>query len=137
SADRSGVGRFTITATSEEALVDLLARHETVDLDHMGALDLDRFELRVLDDQVLPLGDLVAATLVLGLDRLVGFLIDELLAQPIAGRLVDLPEGDALGGRAGGVQCERARDQDQLEIAFPAGTHGLSPLSRGYAWGAV
>jgi hypothetical protein len=40
---------------------------------------------------------------VLGVDWLAGFLIDELLTQPIAGRLVDLPEGDALRGRAGGV----------------------------------
>jgi hypothetical protein len=50
----------------------------------MGALDLDGFEFLVLDDQVLPLGDLVAAALVLGADRLTGFLIDELLTQPIA-----------------------------------------------------
>ena len=114
-----------------------LARHETVDLDHVGALDLDRFELLVLDDQILALGDLVAAAFVLGIDRLAGFLIDELLTQPIAGRLVDLPEGDALCGRAGGVQCDRARDQGQLEIAFPVGTHGLSPWFRIYAWGAV
>jgi hypothetical protein len=62
----------------EEALVDLLARHETVDLDHVGALDLDRFEFLVLDDQVLSLGDLVASALVLGADKLAGFLIDEL-----------------------------------------------------------
>ncbi len=109
----------------DRQLVDLLARHETVDLNHVGALDLDRFELRVLDDQVLPPGNLVATALVLGIDRLAGFLIDELLTQPIAGRLVDLPEGNALCARAGGVQCDRARDQGQLKIAFPVGTHGL------------
>ena len=62
----------------------------------MGALDLDTVQLVVLDDEVLPLGDLVAAALVLGWDRLAGFLIDELLAQAIAGGLVDLPERDAL-----------------------------------------
>jgi hypothetical protein len=33
---------------------------------------------------------------VLGWDRLAGFLIDELLAQAIAGGLVDLPERNAL-----------------------------------------
>jgi hypothetical protein len=49
--------------------------------------------LRGLDDQVLSLGDLVAAALVLGVDRLAGLLIDELPTQPIAGDLVDLPEG--------------------------------------------
>jgi hypothetical protein len=103
----------------------------------MGALDLDGFELLVLDDQVLAFGDLVAAALVLGADRLAGFLIDELVAQPIAGSLVDLPEGDALCSRAGGMQCDPARDQGQLKIAFPVGTHGLSPWFRIYAWGAV
>jgi hypothetical protein len=89
----------------------------------MGALDLDGVEFLVLDHEVLPLGDLVAAPLVLGGDRLAGFLIDELLAQPIAGRLVDLPERNPLRGRAGGMQRDRARDQRQLEIAFPVRTH--------------
>jgi hypothetical protein len=41
----------------------------------MGALDLDGFEVLVLDDQVLALSDLVAAALVLGTDRFTGFLI--------------------------------------------------------------
>src|SRR5262245_47366567 len=92
-----------IVKAVEEALIDLLARHETVDLDHVRALDLDCFEFLVLDDQVLPLGSLITAALVLGVDRLAGFLIDELLAQPIAGGLVDLTEGDALRARAGSV----------------------------------
>jgi hypothetical protein len=97
-----------IVRSVEEALVDLLARHETVDLGYVGALDLDGFELLVLDDQVLPLGDLVAAALVLGVDGLAGFLVDELLTQPVAGGLVDLPECDALCRRAGGMQCDRS-----------------------------
>jgi hypothetical protein len=67
----------------EEALVDLEARHEAVDFDRMGALDLDGFEFLVLDHEVLPLGDLVAAALVFRVDRLAGLLIDELLAQPV------------------------------------------------------
>ena len=60
-----------------------------------ASVDLDGFEFVVFDDQVLPLGELVAADLVLGVERLASFLIDELLTHPIAGRLVDLPEGDA------------------------------------------
>ena len=62
----------------------------------MGALDLDGFQLLVFDHEVLPLGDLIAAPLVFGADRLARFLIDELLAQPIAGRCVDLPERNPL-----------------------------------------
>src|SRR5437660_12853924 len=62
----------------EEALVDLGPRHKAVDLDGVGAFDLDRFELRILDDEILALGDLVAAAFVLGGDGLEGLLIDEL-----------------------------------------------------------
>src|SRR5260370_19970164 len=107
----------------EEALVDLGARHKAVDLDGMGALDLDRFELRILHDEVLALGDLVAAAFVFRGDRLAGLFIDELLAQAIAGGLVDLPKCDALGGRARRMQRNRTGDQGELEIAFPVGTH--------------
>jgi hypothetical protein len=52
----------------------------------------------------LALGHLVAAAFVLGGDRLAGLFIDELLAQAIAGGLVDLPKGDALGTRAGRME---------------------------------
>jgi hypothetical protein len=41
-------------------------------------------------------------------DRLAGLFIDELLAQAIAGGLVDLPDGDALGTRRPhGAQSDR------------------------------
>jgi hypothetical protein len=79
--------RGDIIRCVEKPLVDLGTGHETIDLDHVGALDLDGVKLLVLDDQVLTLGDLVAAALVLGGDRLAGLLVDELLAQPIAGGL--------------------------------------------------
>jgi hypothetical protein len=63
------------------------------------ALDLDRFQLRILYDEVLAFADLVTAAFVLGGNPLAGFFINELLAQAIARGLVDLPERDALGGR--------------------------------------
>jgi hypothetical protein len=52
----------------------------------VGALDLDRVQLRILDDEVLALGDLVAAAFVFGGNRLAGLFINELLAQrlPVA-----------------------------------------------------
>jgi hypothetical protein len=37
--------------------------------------------------------------------------------------LVDLPECDALGGRAGRMQGNRTGDQGEFEVAFPVGTH--------------
>jgi hypothetical protein len=87
------------------------------------ALDLDSFELRILDDEILALGDLVAAAFVFGDDRLAGFFINELLAQTIAGSLVDLPKCDALSRRASRMQRNRAGDESKFEIAFPVGTH--------------
>ena len=69
----------------EEALIDLGAGHEAIDLDHMGALDLNRLQFLLRDHQVLALGDLIAAPFVFGRNRLAGFLIDKLLAQAIAG----------------------------------------------------
>src|SRR5262245_8450969 len=115
--------KVPIIRAIEEALVDRGVRHNAVDLDGVGALDLDRFELRILNDEVLALGHLVAAAFVRGGDRLAGLFIDELLAQAIAGGLVDLSEGDALGTRAGRMERNRTGDQSQFEIAFPVGTH--------------
>src|SRR5437660_9868205 len=58
----------------EEALVDLRARHKAVDLNGVSALDLNRVQLRILEDEVLALGDLVAAAFVLRGNRLAGLL---------------------------------------------------------------
>jgi hypothetical protein len=93
----------------------------------VGALDLDGIEFLVFDDDVLAFADFVATALVFRGDRFASFLIDELLAQPIAGDLVDLAERDPLRGRGRGLKSDRARDQRQLEIAFPKGTHGETP----------
>src|SRR5262249_61574741 len=98
-------------------------RHKSVDLDGVGALDLDRFELRILNDEVVALGHLVAAAFVLGGDRLAGLFIDELLAQAIARGLVDLPESDTLGPRAIRIERYRTSDQSQFDIGLPRGTH--------------
>src|SRR5205823_2941314 len=98
--------------------VDLLPRHKAVDLDDMSALDLDSLEFLVFNQEILALGDLVAARLLLGQNRLAGFLVDQLLTQAMAGRLVDLPERDTLRRRAGGMQRDWTRDQRQFEIAL-------------------
>jgi hypothetical protein len=87
----------------QESLVDLCAGDKAVDLDDMVAFNFDRFQLRILDQEVLSLGDLVAAAFVLRGDRLAGFLVDQLLAQAIAGGLVDLAERDPLGRRRSGL----------------------------------
>jgi hypothetical protein len=80
-------------------------------------------ELLIGDDEVFSPGDLVAAASVLRRDRHAGFFIDQLLAQAMAGGLVNLPECDALGRRARRMQRNRIGDQSKFEIAFPVGTH--------------
>ena len=64
------VVRGDVVGRLEIALVDLLARHEALDVDRVGALDLDRVELLVLDEDVGALADLVALDLLVVLDRL-------------------------------------------------------------------
>jgi hypothetical protein len=47
-----GLVRRKVIGAVEEAFVDLGARHERADFDRVVALDLDRFELVVLDHEV-------------------------------------------------------------------------------------
>jgi hypothetical protein len=77
----------------------------------VSALHLDGLELIVVDLDEDPLVDFVAPAFVLGRDRLACLLIHQLLAQPVAGFLVDLPKRDALGRRGGGTDRDRARDE--------------------------
>jgi hypothetical protein len=72
----------------------------------------------ILDQEVLALGDLVAATPVFRGDRLEGLFIDELLAQAIGGGLIDLPECDALGTRARRMQRNRTETRAGLRYPF-------------------
>ena len=109
--------RGDVIRSVEEALVDLAPGRKAIDLDGVGALDLNRLQLRILDNEVVTFGDLVATASVFRCDRRAGLFIDKLLAQAIAGGLVDLPEGDALGTRAGGMERNRTGDQSQFEIA--------------------
>jgi hypothetical protein len=81
-------GDVIITGRVEEALVDLGTRHEAVDVDRVGAPDFDGLQVLVLNEEELAFADLVAAGLVVPVDRFTGRLVDELLAQPVAGRLI-------------------------------------------------
>ena len=90
----------------------------------MVAFDRNGVDLIVLDENVLVLGDLVAAALLAGLDRLARDIVDELLAQPVAGLAVDLAERDTLARRGRGVERDRALDERELEVALPIGTRG-------------
>jgi hypothetical protein len=62
----------------------------------VAALDRDGVDLFVFDLQVDALVDFVPAPLVAGIDRLAGLLVDQLLAEAVAGLFIDLAEGDTL-----------------------------------------
>ena len=74
------------------AFVDLLLRHEGVDVEGVRALDLDRFHLLGLDLDVFVLADLVASSLLILVEGFPGLFIHHLLTQPVAGLAIDLVE---------------------------------------------
>src|SRR6516225_2450586 len=123
------VGRRDVIGAVVVALVDLRGGDEAVNVDDVPALHLDRLELVIVDLDEDTLVDFVAPALVLGRDRLARLLIHQLLAQAVAGLLVDLPKRDALGRRGGGTDRDRTRDERKLEIALPICTrrHGNTP----------
>jgi hypothetical protein len=88
------------------------------------AFDGDRVKLFVLDADVNALFDFVAAPLVVGVDRIAGLFVDKLLTEAVAGFLINLPEGDALGRGCRGVQRDRTRDEGELEVALPIRARG-------------
>src|SRR5262249_48967088 len=127
------VGGRDVIRTVEITVVDLGLRYKAVDVDCVGALDLDLLDLVVLDLEILALADLVAAADVILLDKIAGLRIDQLLLQPIAGLLVDAVEGDALGRRRRGIERDRTRDERKLEVSLPVGTRGhVISLTRGF-----
>ena len=110
--------------------LDAVGRHELLDVDRARALEPDRLELLVLDDDVAVLLDLVAADLVLVLYRLAGLGVDIAAADAVAGLGVEGVEAHllALARRRG--QRHRAGDERELEVALPIGArrHRLPPL---------
>ena len=115
-----------VIGTVEITLVDLRTRHEAIDADHVTAFDGDRLKLLILDLKIDALGIFIAPALVFGADGLLRHFIDELLAQPVAGLLVDLPERYPLRRRSRRVERNRARNERELKIALPIGTSGCS-----------
>ena len=62
----------------------------------MCAFDFYLLEFFVLNNEVLVFADFVSAAFLLGQHGLTCFFVDQLLAQAVAGRLVDLLERDPL-----------------------------------------
>src|SRR4029079_14916726 len=87
--------------------------------------DAHRVEVGILDDDILLRLVLIAAHKVGSLDQ-TQLRVDRLHVDAVVRGLVQLVEADALAGTGSGIKPDRAADQAQLEIPFPAcsGRHG-------------
>src|SRR5207248_1735430 len=91
-----------------------------------------RFDLVIIDFDVDAFFDLVALGLVVSFHGLAGLIIDQLLAQAVAGFLVDLPERDPFRRGRRGTQGDGTRNEGELQIALPVrtGCHEATPDRR-------
>ena len=120
---RLAVGRDVIGMV-EIALVDLVPRHEAVDVDGVVALDLDGVEFLRLDLDIFAFAELIAAGLLVALDHVAGLGVDHLLLQPVAGLLVDHVEAGLFGRRRRRIDRDRAGHERKFQGAFPIGAGG-------------
>jgi hypothetical protein len=110
-----------VVGAFEIAFVDLGAGYEMVDLNRLGALYGDRVEFLIFNQDEGVLRDLIAATLILGFDRLPRYVVNKLLAEAVAGRLVDLAERHPLARCRRGVEGDGTGNERELQIALPIG----------------
>src|SRR6185437_1703273 len=98
----------------------------------MAALDRNRVYLFVRYGEVDVLCNLKAAALVGRFDDLFRDIVDELLAQPIAGLEIDLSEGRAFAAAGGRIEDDRTTDERKFQITLPgrAGGHGVLQRNR-------
>ena len=103
--------------------VDLVRIDELGELERLLALQLDRLELLVVEQDVAALLILIALDDLVGIDRAdAGH--DLLIFDPLAGRLVDLVEGDGRAALGGGEDLDRDRDQGEPDLSLPIGACG-------------
>src|ERR1700730_10537510 len=88
--------RGNVIGIVQVQFVDLLPRHELVDVDRALALDLDSFELLGIKLDILALADFVALDDICGIDLVAAFRIDLTVLDAIASLLIELVEADLL-----------------------------------------
>src|SRR6266481_2816912 len=112
-------------------VVDLLPRHELVDLDRARALYGDGLEFLGFELDVFALADFVAFDDVGRVDFLLGLRVHFAVSDAVAGVLVDLMKPDFFALAARGKECDRTRAEREFQVAFPirARGHGGTPIA--------
>jgi hypothetical protein len=110
--------------------VDFRLRDEFINLDDALAFNGYGIEFLRFKLDILALGDLVAFDDVSTLHIVPSYRINFSVADAITGLLVKLVETDLFPLRRRWEQCDRARDERKLEIAFPIRARGHELLLR-------
>src|SRR5262249_29924924 len=116
--------RQDVIRSVEVEFVDLVFGRELLDLDDALTLDRDRLELLGIDLDVCVLANLVPLDDIVGVHVLAGDRVDLALLDAVSGLLVELVEADFLALRRRWEQCDRTRDERELEEPFPVRTRG-------------
>uniref|UniRef100_A0A0N4ZIZ3 MOSC domain-containing protein n=1 Tax=Parastrongyloides trichosuri TaxID=131310 RepID=A0A0N4ZIZ3_PARTI len=112
-------GREIIGIVPVEA-IDLLLRHEALDVDRLGALELDRFDLLIGQEDVFVLGHGIAFDQGRPLDR-ARVRVGGDHPDTVVGLGIDEVEVN-LSARAGGrVERDRAGDEREAQVSLPGG----------------
>ncbi len=96
--------------------IDRFLRHELADLDRLCGLLLDRLELLLAEEDVLPLGELVALGGLGAVDGALVFRAEELLLDPATAVAMNHVEADLLAGLGGGEELDRDRHQPEGDL---------------------
>ena len=99
--------------------VDAVGRGEGFDVDGAGAFQPDRFELLVLEKEIIVLAALIALGFVGLLDGAAGLLVEKLADDAVAGLSAERVKADLLALAGRWNERHGAGDERQLEIALP------------------
>src|SRR5262249_61757479 len=101
---------------------------ELIDLDGASAFDLQSLKFFILNDEVLPFSDLIAASGVLSGDNLTGFRVNVLLFQTISGFPVNPIKTHLFAERRRWIKSNGTGHQRKPKEALPICTRGHSIL---------
>ena len=116
--------RHEIVGPDDVTLVDILPRHELVDLDRMGTFEGNVVQF-VLADLDVGIGiDLVSLHDVFRRDFFPGLGVDLLVFDAVSGRSIDLVEADLFRIGRGGKQGDGAGHKGKAQKTLPVGAGG-------------